>query len=80
LEAFKMANKLNITQMQSLFMQSLANNLDDVLNRPETPLLVTELQKKLPKVNAQTLEICIATAFSILDVIDENNEPTSKHI
>ena len=75
-----MANKLNIAQMHSLFMENLADNLDDVLNRPEIPPLVTELQKKLPKMNAQTLEICIATAFSILDVIDKNNEPASKHV
>lgn len=75
-----MANKLSKTQMHSLFMENLADNLDDVLNRPEIPPLVTELQKKLPKVNAQTLEICIAMAFSILDVIDKNNELTSKHV
>lgn len=74
-----MANKPSIAQMQLLFMESLADNLDDVLNRPEIPPLVTELQKKLPKVNAQTLEICIATAFSILDAINKNNEPVSEH-
>ncbi|MDO8532712.1 MAG: hypothetical protein Q7T26_11230 [Dehalococcoidia bacterium] len=58
------------SRKNSVFLKKLDENLDDVLGRPESPALVTDLQKRLPKVNEQTLKLIIAASFAILDTID----------
>lgn len=58
-----------------LFLNHLKDNLDDVLDRPQIPPLIEELKKRLPEVNAQTLEIIIAASFAILDTVDAENKP-----
>ncbi|HEX9896429.1 MAG TPA: hypothetical protein VGA85_02040 [Dehalococcoidales bacterium] len=64
-------------KMHSLFLENLDDTLDDMLNRPETPPLVTELQKKHPKLDMKTLQVIVATSWAILDTIDEINKSKS---